>query len=149
MRLDARQSAIGTLLVHGARSAAWEDLDQVTGAENAQGETAGVAIPTPGNRKLVGYHDRSAAIALRHVKRLRRAIFVAQQEPLVVSLFGEEALAVFPSAPDGKSAVLYISRIDSLLELRVEYVQPANDEAIWAAFGFTMTTPTLVHTGRR
>jgi hypothetical protein len=148
VRLNARQSGIGTLLVHGARSIAWEDTDQVTGAENVQGERAGVASTTVGNRNLVGFHGGSAAIALRHVRRLRRAIFVAQEEPLVVSLFGESALAVSPKASDGKSAVLYIAHIDSLLELRAEYVESVNDEAIWAAFGFTMTTPTFVHTGR-
>jgi hypothetical protein len=149
VRLNARQSGIGTLLVHGARSTAWEDIDQVTGAENARGETAGVASPTAGNRKLVAFHDGSAAVTLRHVQRFRRAIFIAQDAPLVVSLFGESALAVSPKTPDGKSAVLYISRIGSLLELRADYVEAADDQAIWAAFGFTMTTPTHVHTGRR
>lgn len=148
VRLNARQSGIGTLLVHGARSTAWEDIDQATGAENMHGETAGVASPTAGNRKLVAFHDGSAAIALRHVKRFRRAIFIAQDEPLVVSLFGGAALAVSPNTSDGKSAVLYISRIDNLLELRAEYVEAANDLAIWAAFGFTMTTPTHVQSGR-
>jgi hypothetical protein len=149
VRLNARQSGIGTLLVHGAWSTAWEDIEHVTGAETALGERAGVASPTAGNRNLVAFHDGSAAIALRHVRRLRRAIFIAQEEPLVVSLFGESALAVSPKASDGKRAVLYIARIDSLLELRAEYVDPVNDEAIWAAFGFTMTTPTFVHTRRR
>ncbi|MBT2568669.1 hypothetical protein J7I84_19690 [Arthrobacter sp. ISL-85] len=149
VRLNARQSSIGTLLVHGARSTAWEDVDQVTGAESVHGETAGVACPTAGNRKLVAFHEGSAAITLRHVKRFRRAIFIAQDVPLVVSIFGEAALAVSPNTADGKSAVLYISRIDSLLELRAEYVEAANDQTIWAAFGFTMTTPSHMHTGRR
>lgn len=149
VRLNARQSGIGTMMVHGARSAAWEDVDRVTGAENARGEIAGVTSQTAGNRRLVAFHDGSAAVTLRHVKRFRRAIFVAQDEPLVVSLFGEAALAVTPKTPDGKSLVLYISRIDNLLELRAEYIEAANDEAIWDAFGFTLTTPTDVHTGRR
>lgn len=149
VRLNARQSGIGTLLVHGARSTAWEDTDQVTGAENVHGETAGVASPTAGNRKLVAFHDGSAAVTLRHVRRFRRAIFIAQDEPLVVSLFREAALAVSPSTPDGKKAVLYMSRIDSLLELRAEYVEGASDQTIWAAFGFTMTTPTHAQIGRR
>lgn len=149
VRLNARQSGIGTLLVHGARSVAWEDVDQVTGAESVHGETAGVASRTAGNRKLVAFHDGSAAVTLRHVKRLRRAIFIAQDQPLVVSLFGEAALAVAPTTADGKNAVLYISRIDGLLELRAEYIESAIDQTIWAAFGFTMTTPTHIQTGRR
>ncbi len=149
VRLNARQSGIGTMMVHGTRSAAWEDVDQVTGAENGQGETAGVAVPTAGNRKLVAFHEGSAAVTLRHLQRFRRAIFIAQDEPLIVSLFEETALAVSPKAPDGKSAVLYISRIDSILEVRAEYVEAASDEAIWAAFGFTMTTPTHVRASRR
>ena len=148
-RLNARQSGIGTMMVHAARSAAWEDIDGVTGAENAQGELAGVASHTTGNRKLVAFHDGSAAISLRHVRRLRRAIVIAQDEPLVVSLFGDAALAVSPRSPEGKSLVLYVSRIDNLLELRAEYVEAGNDEAMWYAFGFTMTTPTHLHTGRR
>jgi hypothetical protein len=149
VRLNARRSGIGTLLVHGARSTAWEDIDQVTGAENVHGERAGVASLTAGNRKLVAFHEGSAAVTLRHVQRLRRAIFIAQDEPLVVNLFGESALAVSPTAPDGKRSVLYNTRIDSLLELSAEYVEAADDPAIWAAFGFTMTTPTHVHLGRR
>lgn len=142
LRLDARQSAIGTLSVSGAEAIAWEDVELVTGAANRYGSHIGVPVTTPGKRPLVAFHDQNAVVALRHLRKLRRAIFIAGQVPLTVRVFDGKSVAVVPSNPRGEKAVLYLSRIGAVLELRVEYVDAhASDEVIWADFGFTMSIP--------
>lgn len=141
VRLNSRQAGIGTLLISGAHSAAWEGTDLTTGAENLNGQKMGTTVSTRGNRPLVAFHEGSVAVALRHVHQLRRAIFIAAEAPLVVRLFDEAAAAVLPPKSNGEKAVLYMSRIAELLELRAEYVADTNYEDIWAKFGFRMTTP--------
>ncbi len=142
IRLDARQSAIGTLAVTGVEAIAWEDVGRVTGAANRHGAHIGVPVTTSGNRPLVGFHDQSAVVALRHLRKLRRAIFIAGQVPLTVRVFDGKTVAVVPANRRGEKAVLYLSRIGAVLELRVEYVAAqAPDEAVWAEFGFTMSIP--------
>lgn len=139
-RLNARQAGIGSLVVSGAQSAVWEDSSLTTGTENVHGEKAGSVVMTPGNRPLVGFHGGSALITLRHVQRLRRALFIAKDVPLVASVFGGAAVALLPQNSNER-VVLYISRIGELLELRAEYVMTSNDSDTWAEFGFSMTMP--------
>lgn len=141
VRLNPRQAGIGTLLVSGAYSAAWEGTDLTTGAENFNGQKIGTTIFTRGNRPLVAFHEGSVAVTLRHVYQLRRAIFIAADAPLVVRLFDEAAAAVLSPKSNGQAAVLYLSRIGELVELRAEYVSDTNFEDTWAKFGFRMTTP--------
>ncbi|MBO1268289.1 hypothetical protein [Arthrobacter cavernae] len=142
VRLNARQSGIGTLLVGAARSVTWEDNNLITGACTARGDTAGTAVRTSGNRPLAGFSEQSAAVSLRHVRQLRRALFIAGESPLTIGIFDGTAAAASPRNQIGERTVLYVSRIGSVLEMRVEFV-PAHstDEDIWAAFGFTMTIP--------
>lgn len=147
-RLNPREAAIGTLHVSGAHSTAWEGTDLVTGAENFQGQKMGTTIFTSGNRPLVAFHEGSVAVALRHVRQLRRAIFIAADAPLIVGAFGGAAAALPPRNSDGERAVLYLARMGELLELRAEYVADANYEDIWATFGFRMTTPVNVRPSR-
>lgn len=140
VRLNSRQAGIGTLLISGAHSTAWEATDLTTGAENLDGQKMGTTVFTRGNRPLVAFHEESVAVSLRHVQQLRRAIFIAADAPLVVRLFSEAAAAVLPKS-NGEKAVLYLSRIGEVIELRAEYVADTNFEDIWAKFGFRMTTP--------
>jgi hypothetical protein len=141
VRLNSLQTGIGTLLVSGVHSTAWEAADLTTGAENLNGQRTGTTVFTRGKRPLVAFHEGSVAVTLRHVKHLRRAIFVAADAPLVIRLFNGAAAAVLPSTSSGEKAVLYLSRIGELIELRAEYVVDTDDEDIWATFGFRMTTP--------
>lgn len=142
VRLDPRQSAIGTLSVSGVEAIAWEDVQFVTGAANRQGSSLGVSVITPGNRPLVAFHAQRAVVALRHLRQLRRAIFISGQVPLTVRIFDGKTIAVIPSTGQGDKAVLYLARIGTLLELRVDYVAAnAPDDAIWAEFAFTMSIP--------
>ncbi len=142
VRLNARQSAIGSLLVAGLRSVAWEDQKLTTGAQHADGLHAGTSVSTPGNRPLAGLQDGSGIVALRHVRLLRRALFVAGETPLTVAVFDGAAAAVAARNDAGLRSVLYVVRIGAVLELRTEFVPAdAPDAAIWAWFGFTMTIP--------
>ena len=142
VRLNARQSAIGSLLVAGVRAVAWEDHQFTTGAHHADGQRVGTAVVTPGNRPLVGVQDGAGIMSLRHVRLLRRALFVAGETPLTVGVFDGAAAAVAARNDAGLRSVFYVARVGAVLELRAEFVPAdASDAAIWSSFGFTMTTP--------
>ena len=142
VRLNARQSAIGSLLVAGVRSVAWEDQNLTTGAHHADGHKAGTAVVTPGNRPLATVQDGAGIVSLRHVRLTRRLLFVAGETPLTVGVFDGGAAAVAARNDAGLRSVLYVVRVGAVLELRAEFVPAdASDAAIWAIFGFTMTIP--------
>ena len=142
VRLNARQSAIGSLLVAGVRSVAWEDQKLTTGAHHSEGHAAGTAVLTPGNRPLAGIQDGAGVVSLRHVRLLRRLLFVAGETPLTVGVFDGAAATVAARNDAGLRSVLYVVRVGAVLELRAEFVPAdASDAAIWAIFGFTMTIP--------
>lgn len=142
VRLNTRQSAIGSLLVTGARSVAWEDEHFTTGAHHSGGHRAGTSVTTPGNRPLAGLQDGAGVVALRHVRQLRRALFIAGETPLTIGVFDGAAAAVAPRNDAGLRTVLYLARIGAVLELRAEFVPAdASDLAVWTWFGFSMTLP--------
>lgn len=142
VRLNARQSAIGSLLVTGIRSTAWEDQQLTTGAHHVDGHKAGTTVITTGNRPLAGVQDGAGIVSLRHVRLLRRALLVAGETPLTVGVFDGAAAAVAARNEGGLRSVLYVVRVGAILELRTEFVPAeASDAAIWAIFGFTMTIP--------
>jgi hypothetical protein len=140
LRLNSRQSAVGNLIVSGADLAVWEDDSRVTGSATAAGDTAGTPVRTSGNRPLVGFDAADALVSLRHVRHLRRALFVGRgPTPLGVQLFTGSAVTVAPG--DGsRMFILCLSRIGNVLELRAEPVDKnAPDAAILTQFGFTLT----------
>ncbi len=140
LRLDARQSAIGSLIVSGATAAAWESTDLVTGSLTLDGTAQGTPVVTPGNRPLVGFDEGDAVVALRHVRSLRRALFVGSGAPLGVQLFDDESFTVHPGDP-AHPVVLSLLRIDGVLELRAEPLdEPLPLEAVLRQFGFVPTT---------
>jgi hypothetical protein len=79
-------------------------------------------------------------VVLRHLRQLRRALFIAGAGPLTVQTFDGAAAAIAGSLGEGRRTVLTLQRIGSVLELRAESV-PAewDDGQIWREFGFTMT----------
>ncbi|MEA5455707.1 hypothetical protein SPF06_13315 [Sinomonas sp. JGH33] len=140
VRLNPRQSAIGSLFVTGSRGAAWEDVSRVSGAQSVHREQIGTVVPTAGGRPLVGYVNRDAVVVLRHVRLLRRALFIAGGGPLAVQTFDGSATAVASSLGEGQRTVLTLLRIGSMLELRAESVPHEWDDGqIWREFGFSMT----------
>ena len=143
VRLNARQSAIGSLLVAGARSVAWEDQQLHHGRPPRRRAQRRNAVITPGNRPLVGIQDSAGVVSLRHVRLLRRALFIAGETPLTVGVFDGAAAAVArPERCRACGPFCMSSRIGAVLELRAEFVPAdASDAAMWAMFGFTMTIP--------
>ena len=139
IRLDGRQSAIGSLRISGASDLVWESAKFITGASSADGGTSGCTIPTPGNRPLVSFHDDGAAIALRHVRLLRRALVVSDDDsPLALKLYGGVSIVVRPEP--GHRTTLLISRVGSMLELRSDPARIGSSiESIWESFGFLMS----------
>ncbi|GAA2202116.1 hypothetical protein GCM10009849_29210 [Sinomonas flava] len=140
VRLNPRQSGIGSLIVTGTRGVAWEGEDRTTGAQSVHREEIGTPIPTAGNRPLVGYHGRDALIVLRHVRLLRRALFIAAGPPMTVQTFDGSGVAVQGTLAAGQRTVLTLARIGSMLEMRAESVpEEWDDGQIWREFAFTMT----------
>jgi hypothetical protein len=140
VRLNPRQSGIGSLFVTGARGTAWEGEDRTTGAQSVHREQIGTPIPTPGNRPLVGFVNRDAVVVLRHVRRLRRALFIGAGGTMTVQTFDGSAIAVQGTLGPGQRTVLTATRIGALLELRAESVpEDWDDGEIWREFAFTMT----------
>lgn len=140
LRLNARESAVGSLIVSGADVAVWEDADRVTGSATAAGDTAGTPVVTSGNRPLLGFDEADAIVSLRHVRELGRALFIARApHPLGVQIF--DGSTVTTAAGDAERMfVLYLLRIDNLIELRAEPVdRTASDAEILTQFGFTLT----------
>ncbi|MET3919357.1 hypothetical protein [Arthrobacter sp. UYEF20] len=141
IRLDARQSAIGSLLVTGATSAAWESSDRVTGAMTLDGAVSGTSIKCSGNRPLVGYVDGTAVVALRHIRELRRALFIGPlSAPLTAEIF-DGGTVTLPAGGGELRYILSLTAIGGVIELRAEPVPAHADAALlWQEFGFSMTT---------
>ncbi|MCC9067313.1 hypothetical protein [Arthrobacter cryoconiti] len=150
LRLTALESAVGTLVVSGSTAVAWESVRHVVGAADVLGNTAGTPIMTAGNRALVGYEKQTALIPLRHIRELRRAIFINRgNSPMGVQIFNGASVAIPPPA-NGVQFVLLAHRIANLLELRAEPVPIAwTDQQIWQEFDFTMTHQAPVSNYRR
>lgn len=140
LRLNARESAVGSLIVSGADVAVWEDADRVTGLAHASGDTAGTPVTTSGNRPLVGFDEADALVSLRHIRELRRALFVARGPHTIGVQIFDGATVTTARGDDSRMFVLYLLRIGNLLELRAEPVdRTASDDTILKQFGFTLT----------
>ncbi|PRY67147.1 hypothetical protein B0I08_10740 [Glaciihabitans tibetensis] len=149
LRLNARESAVGSLIVSGADVAVWESTERVTGSATASGGTAGSPVTTPGHRPLVGFDDADALVSLRHVRLLRRALFIARgDQAFGAQIFDGATVTIFPG-DESRMFVLYLLRIGNLIELRAEPVdRTASDDMIMKQFGFTLTPYLLTRESR-
>lgn len=140
LRLTVLESSVGTLVVSGSTAVAWEDVRRVTGGQTVDGHKAGTSVMTSGNRELVGYHGRDALVSLRHVRELRRAVFINRSSAAMgVRLFSGESVAL-PPAADGTQMVMLLHRIGNVLEMRAEPVPHTwTDQQIWHEFDLSMT----------
>ncbi|MEA9984770.1 MULTISPECIES: hypothetical protein [Subtercola] len=158
LRLDARRSAIGSLIVSGAYAIAWESSTRVTGAltlTSSALESVGTSVMTGGNRALVGFDDGDAIVALRHLHELRRALFVGNgSEPLGIQLFDGSSFTVPADAPPAGAATgaatgtaagsrmlaLTLLRVNAFIELRAEPVARGLTPAeLHREFGYQLT----------
>lgn len=143
LRLNARESAIGTLIVTGAAFIIWEDRERVTGCQTPEGQPAGSLVTTSGNRPLVGFDRADALVSLRHVRELRRALFVPSGgELLGAQIFDGSTVTVAPG-DETRTYALSLLRVENLLELRAEpFERSADAESLLQQFGYELT-PTL------
>jgi len=150
LRLSALESAVGTMVVSGSTAMAWESVRGVTGGADVDGHTAGSPVMTKGNRPLAGYDGRNALLTLRHIRQLRRAMFINRgTHPMGVEIFSGAQVALPPPA-DGTQILLLALRIGNVLELRAEPVpQGWSDLQIWQEFDFTMTHAAPITSYRR
>ena len=140
LRLNARQSAIGSLIVSGVEFAVWENVDGVTGSATESGETEGTPVRTSGNRPLVGFDDSDALVALRHSGELRRALFIGRGPgTLGVQTFDGSTVTI-DAGDETRMYVLYLLRVAHEVELRAEPVdRAASNSDILRQFGFELT----------
>ena len=140
LRLNARESAIGSLIVSGVEFAAWENSDGITGSETSTGEIDGTPVRTAGNRPLVGFDASDALVTLRHSGELRRALFIGRgTTPIGIQTF-DGSTATVERGDDARMFVLYLLRVANHVELRAEPVdRAATNASVLAQFGFELT----------
>ncbi|MCU1406029.1 MAG: hypothetical protein JWQ43_2332 [Glaciihabitans sp.] len=131
VRLDVRQSAIGTLVISGPTAFAWETAAMLSGELHRGGSTQGSDIPTYANRRLVDFYGNDAVVGLRHFSRLRRAVYWTDSGPITATLL--DGASVSMESLDG-SQVMYLSVIGHVIEIRLEQIPLRSD--IPALFGF-------------
>lgn len=131
---------MGTLVITGATSIAWESVTGVTGAATRGGETLGSVVSTGGNRPLLEFDDGAVLVTLRHVRELRRALVIGREaDALGLRLADGETLSVPTGVPE-RLSILQILVVDGMLELRAEPVDPSvPDPKLHQEFGFSMT----------
>jgi hypothetical protein len=147
LRLNARQSAVGSLIVTGAAAVVWESDELVTGVGLADGTIDGTPVMTSGNRPLVGFDGGEAVVTLRSLHRLRRVLFIGEGDrSLGVRLFDGSRVTVATGNSERVFALsllrIGISGVGALLELRAEPIRPdalAALPEVQREFGFVLT----------
>lgn len=119
VRLNTRQSAIGSIVIEGADNLGWEAQGQ-SGLVSAANPTANQA-PSFGNRKLVEFYKSEVVIGLRHVNKLRRVI-VGNSQGGVLKLELLDGAVILLDTENGKN-VLTIYRLNNVLEIRAEKLE--------------------------
>lgn len=120
VRLDFRQSGIGSLVIKGAQAFAWETTDMQGGLQVCvAANSSAVAPPSFGNRKLAEFVGDDVIIGLRHAANLRRIVVASQVNDLKLTMY-DGSVIYMPS--DGGKNVMLISRVGHELEVRLEKV---------------------------
>ncbi|WP_159602631.1 hypothetical protein [Agromyces humi] len=122
--LTRRHSAIGSLRITGVSAAWWQTIDLESGVLTREQPPRGV--PTNSNRPVVEFIGSDLIVGLRHHRQIRRLIVASNGTSMVVAT----SAGIPITLPAG--AVLYLSPVGGVLELRAEFV--TGDVA--AAFGF-------------
>lgn len=126
VRLNRRQSAVGSLVVEGAQMFAW-DAEGRTGCETLTAPDD--SIPKFGNRKLFEFHKNLFIFNLKYFKSLRRVVVWSNDG--VVKLHVNDGFVVTLDSSQGKN-VFYISCVGDEVEVRLETV--VNDDVV-STFG--------------
>lgn len=120
IRLDFRQSGIGSLVIEGAQAFAWETADRQGGLQVIGGEgSTDIKPPSVGNRPLAEFQDEDIVIGLRHADKIRRIVIASQTSDLKVRMYDGSEIFM-PS--DGGNNVLLLTRIGHEIECRMEKI---------------------------
>jgi hypothetical protein len=126
VRLDPRQSAIGSLRVAGSTTFAWESAERRSGVVRQGDSAADDDIPVFANRKLVEYHHGEVVVGLRHFSALRRLVIAAASGLLTLTLLDGATVLL---DTEGGAEVLYLSVIGNVIEVRREILGAGRDVA--------------------
>lgn len=131
VRLNPRQSAIGSLRAAGATTFAWETQEHLSGVHGPSGSTGG-EMPVFANRPLVERFEGETVLGLRHVGVLRRLILGADDGEITITLHGA---AMIVADTRGGLDVLHLSVIGRTLEVRLETLAAGEDIATTFGIG--------------
>jgi hypothetical protein len=157
VRMNKRQSAIGTLAFTNVAYAAWELTDGTTGFLYASKEiaantpavnfaTGNVQPPLPEvlprsfkNRPVVEFHKSILVVGLRYLKHIKRIVIVPLEgQNIQAGTVGGSTVTL----PHSENGVLYMSVVDSAVELRAEKYRGNIHES----FRIGTYTPASTHT---
>jgi hypothetical protein len=124
VRLSARQSAIGSLIISGADRFAWETQARAAGIAG-KGEQP-PAMPTHANRPLIEHVDDDLIVGLRHFASLRRLIIEASSGTITATLLDGTTIV---ADTNGGQDVLHLSVVGHHIELRLETLTPGKNVA--------------------
>lgn len=157
VRMNKRQSAIGTLAFTNVAYAAWELTDGTTGFLYASKEieantpavnfaTGNVQPPLPEvlprsfkNRPVVEFHKSILVVGLRYLKHIKRIVIAPLDgQNIQAGTVGGSTVTL----PHSENGVLYMSVVDSAVELRAEKYRGNVHES----FRIGTYTPASTHT---
>lgn len=134
VRLDFRQSGIGSLVIYGVQAFAWETKDMQGGLQVSLAENSSdIDPPSFGNRPLAQFVGDEVVVGLRHAHKLRRMVLASQVSDLKLTMYDGSEIYM-PS--DGGNNVMLISRIGHELEVRMEKVDSLE---IWEVFSIKLS----------
>ncbi len=121
IRLDYRQSAIGSMVIRNAEAFAWEMDDLLSGLQvNGSGASTSIAPRSFNNRKIAEFIDDEIILNLRHGKFLRRFVAASTKNDLFIELY--DGSEIFIPMENGKNAML-MYRVGNEFEIRLERIE--------------------------
>lgn len=120
VRLDFRQSAIGSMVIAGPQAFAWEMQNRLGGIVTFDSKgNSPVEPPLVGGRRIIEFYKGNVIVGLRHASRIRRIVFASQTTDLRIKLY--DGSEIFMPSEQGKN-VLLLTRIGHELEFRMEAI---------------------------
>jgi hypothetical protein len=133
VRLNSRQSAIGSLVVTGADVFGWQGANRENGVVSKNVNTPQqFTVPSFGNRPLVEFTEGKLVLGLRHFRELRRLVIGGATGSLTITLLDETEVVLDTL---GGTWVFYLSVINHEIEIRAEELIGSIDET------FSITQP--------
>lgn len=130
VRLDNRQSAVGSIVIKGAQAFAWEDSTFLAGIQVRHGiGNSKIDPPLYGNRPLIGFVDEDIVVSLLHGKHIRRIVVASSTDDIYLNFY--DGLQIFVPMNHGENA-LVMYRVGQEFELRLEHIQTTD---LLGAFG--------------